>query len=151
MIFIRAIGWWSVDLLIRLKFPEIEQLSTEELAAWLNNKNQVNPILLDARTLAEYQVSHLPNAIIVPHDLEDLARKNIDYLTPIVVYCSVGYRSSAIARRLKSLGYKSVFNLSGSIFRWVNQNRPVYRQGKPADRVHPYGKLWQVLLESNKK
>ena len=72
--------------------------------------------------------------------------ERIDYATPIVVYCSVGYRSSAIARRLESLGYRNVLNLSGSIFQWVNENRSVYREGKPVTKVHPYQKFWQHLL-----
>ena len=142
----RAISWWLVKLLIRLKFSEIEQLSTTDLAYWLSSENQANPLLLDARTAEEYQVSHLFNAQLVPDNLHDLIEQQISCDTPIVVYCSVGYRSSAIACSLQSLGYKNVFNLEGSIFQWVNENRPVYRAGKPVNTVHPYQKFWEHLL-----
>jgi rhodanese-related sulfurtransferase len=105
---------------------------------------------LDARTLAEYQVSHLKDAYLVPDRLEDLADlEGVSFSTFIVVYCSVGYRSAAIARRLKSLGYQNVFNLRGSIFQWVNEERLVYQQNKPVEEVHPYNRLWRFLLSSN--
>ena len=142
---IRVTSWWLIKSLIRLQFPEVKQLSTADLAEWLLSDGS-KPLLLDARTLEEYQVSHLSNAKLVPNCLEDLIDEGIDYSTPIVVYCSVGYRSSAIARCLQSVGYQNVFNLSGSIFQWVNENRPVYQKGKPTAQVHPYQKFWQHLL-----
>ena len=143
---IRVISWWLIKLLIRLQFPDVRQLSTAELAIWRSQDKKSQPIVLDARTPEEYRVSHLADARLVPHSLDELDRENINYETPIVVYCSVGYRSSRVARCLQSLGYKNVFNLSGSIFEWVNENRPVYHQGKPAIEVHPYNKFWQHLL-----
>lgn len=146
MISIRVASWWLIKLLIRLQFPEIRQLSTVDLATWLSDKNRSKPLLLDARTPEEYKVSHLHNARLVPSNLDNLVEEGINQTTPIVVYCSVGYRSSQVARRLQSLGYQNIFNLSGSIFQWVNENRPVYREGKPVTQVHPYQKFWQYLL-----
>jgi len=142
---IKTVSWWLIERLIRFQFPEVQQLSTTDLAAWLADKSKPQPLLLDARTLEEYQVSHLNNAQLVAENLNELIAA-VNHTTPIVVYCSVGYRSSAIARRLKSLGYKQVFNLKGSIFQWVNENRPVYRQGEAVTDVHPYNKFWQHLL-----
>lgn len=145
--FIKILGWKLIKFLIRLQFPEVKQLSTAELAAWLSDRKRSKPLLLDARTSEEYQVSHLKDARLIPNHLEDLANwEEINSTTPIVVYCSVGYRSAAIARRLQFLGYENVFNLNGSIFQWVNENRFVYQEGKVVDRVHPYQKFWQFLL-----
>lgn len=143
--FIRILSWRLIKFLIQLQFPEIKQLSTADLAAWLSDDSVSKPIILDARTLEEYAVSHLKNAQLAPSNLENLV-KEINFSTPIVAYCSVGYRSAAIARRLQSQGYQNVFNLSGSIFQWVNENRPVYHAGKPVTKVHPYHKFWQYLL-----
>ena len=147
----RVASWWLIKLLIRLQFPAIRQLSTADLADWLSDETKANPVLLDARTGEEYQISHLNHAKLVPENLENLAAEGIDRTTQIVVYCSVGYRSSAIARRLASLGYQNLFNLSGSIFQWVNENRPVYQQGKIVTAVHPYQKFWQHLLVEPQK
>lgn len=143
---VKRLSWLLIKGLIRLKYPQVRQLSTADLAQWLDS-NRNNPLLLDARTEAEYRVSHLQNACLVADDLQDtIALKKANFSTPIVVYCSVGYRSAAIARQLQSLGYQNVLNLSGSIFQWFNENRALYQQGQPTDRVHPYQKFWRFLL-----
>ncbi|MGL5878058.1 MAG: rhodanese-like domain-containing protein [Xenococcaceae cyanobacterium] len=134
-------------MLIQLQFPEIKQLSTEDLAAWLLDDRAHEPLLLDAREQEEYEVSHLMNARLAPTNLKDLINiEGVNFSTPIVVYCSVGYRSAAIARRLQSIGYQKVFNLSGSIFQWVNESHLVYSEGKPVNRVHSYQTFWRYLL-----
>ena len=147
MLFFKRLCWQLLELLIRLQFPEVQQLSTKDLAVWLHKDGGSKPLLLDARTREEYEVSHLQNARLVPSNHKDLINQDDnDFFTPIVVYCSVGYRSARIARRLQSIGYRTVFNLSGSMFQWVNEHRPVYRDGQPVDVVHPYHKFWQYLL-----
>ena len=51
---------------------------------------------------------------------------------PVVVYCSVGYRSDQIAAKLIKLGYTNVHNLYGGIFDWVNTGYPVFNEnGRP--------------------
>ncbi len=51
-----------------------------------------------------------------------------------MTYCSVGYRSSAMAQRLAEGGTAEVFNLKGSIFSGRTKARPLEREGKPAAR-----------------
>lgn len=147
MLFFKRLSWQLIKLLIRLQFPEVNHLSTKDLAVWLQNNDRSSPLLLDARTRAEYEVSHLQNAQFTPSNLKDLiSQDENNFSTPIVVYCSVGYRSAKIARKLQSMGYQTVFNLSGSIFQWINENRSVYRDTQPVNVVHPYQKFWQYLL-----
>jgi hypothetical protein len=84
-------------------------------------------------------VSHLPAAQRV--DPKASAADIIGELPadqPIVVYCSAGYRSSALARRLQATGRTDVANLDGSIFQWANEARPLERDGQPTRDVHPY-------------
>ena len=61
---------------------------------------------------------------------------------PIVLYCAVGYRSSAAVADLIQLHdpdiLDRIWNLEGSIFEWANSGRPVYRGDVEVDRVHPY-------------
>ena len=148
-IFKRILWKWS-ELVINLKFRDVKHLSTEDLAIWLERKDIELPLLLDARKEEEYQVSHLQNARLVPSIIDDLVTWNgIDACTPIVVYCSVGYRSGKVASYLKSLGYKKVFNLKGSIFKWYNEGRSIYRENKRVNEVHPYNKFWGYLLKDN--
>ena len=37
--------------------------------------------------------------------------------------------------------------MSGSIFEWANEGRPVERNGERVDKVHPYNGTWGKLLK----
>ena len=130
------------------KFPSVEWISTEEFAQWLADPLKPQPILLDARSEAEYAVGHLRQSQrIEPHD-PDLAQFTESKDKPIVVYCSVGYRSARIAERLQQAGFSVVYNLEGSIFQWANEGRSVFKDDRPTMLVHPYNALWGKLLKS---
>jgi rhodanese-related sulfurtransferase len=135
----------ALKRLIRTQFPQVRHISTDELANWLES-DRSNPLLLDARTEAEYAVSHLDNAERIDPNTQDFLGLKLPLETPIVVYCSVGYRSSRVVDRLQQAGFTQVINLEGSIFEWANQGRPVYSQGQRVRRVHPYSPVWGYLL-----
>ena len=79
-------------------------------------------LLLDAREEEEFAVSHIPGAVHIGYNhWSKEAVKNINMEKKIVVYCSVGYRSEKIGKKLKDLGFENVYNLYGSIFEWANQ------------------------------
>lgn len=120
---------------MRCDFPEVKRIGTEELAAWLADRRPA-PLLLDVRTRAEFEVSHLQNAERVDPDAPATARRQPKERA-IVTYCSVGYRSGAFAERLRAAGFTTVSNLEGSIFRWANEGRTVFRGEKAVAQVHP--------------
>ncbi len=67
--------------------------------------------------------------------------------SPIIVYCSVGYRSERVGEKLKSAGFKNVKNLYGGIFQWVNEGHPVVnKKDHWTDSVHTYNKNWSQWL-----
>lgn len=142
------LGWSAVNRMIANDHPEARHLSTDSLAVLLADSTRAQPLLLDTRPPEEYRVSHLPGARRIDPDatsfpmLDDVPRDTL-----IVAYCSVGYRSSGIAERLQEAGFTNVYNLEGSIFRWANEGRPVYRDGQPVRHVHPYDALWGQLLD----
>ena len=143
----QGIGWSAVEESIHSNYPDVRQLSTDSLAAWLEKPSTQQPLLLDVRQEKEYRVSHLQDATQVDPDTDDLSFLNgTDKGAPIVAYCSVGYRSSGLSDRLTAAGYTNVWNLEGSIFQWANEGRPVYRDGRPVAEVHPYNRLWGTLL-----
>ena len=133
---------------VRAKFPGVPQLRPADLAALLENKKAVAPQLLDIREPDEFAVSHLRGAINVSPDASATeAMKKIDPARPVVVYCSVGYRSSRLAERLIAAGFKNVSNLEGSIFAWANEGRALEKDGQPARTVHPYNAVFGRLLK----
>ena len=109
-------------------------------------------VFLDAREPKEYEISHLTQSTLVGYDHFDL--KKVPAMpkdTPIIVYCSVGYRSEKIAEKLIQAGYTNVSNMYGGIFEWVNESQPVYDQNGPTQRVHAYNKAWGIWLKRGKK
>lgn len=142
--------FWSTTLkMIRAKFPGVVQLSTDSLQTWLDESAMAErPLLLDVREKEEYEVSHLKGAVSALTEKEALqALEGVPPEKPVVLYCSVGYRSSEMAGFLQKRGFGKVYNLEGSIFAWANEGRPVYRRDERVHKVHPYDLVWGKLLK----
>ncbi len=140
--------WFVLKASLRSKFPRLQWITTSELATWMTDRNRPPPILLDVRTQAEWDVSHLPNGRRVePGKPAEAALAGVPKDAPIVTYCAVGYRSGTTAATLRSAGYTNVRNLEGSIFQWANERRPLVRDGTPVTIVHPFSPVWGRLLE----
>jgi rhodanese-related sulfurtransferase len=150
MAFLRAIAWTLIKWIIHFKFSTIRYISTEELGESLTKSDVEKPCLIDARTLEEYEVSHLLDARLAPSDLHELScwMNDLTNSAFIVTYCSVGYRSAVLAQQLQTIGYTEVYNLDGSIFEWVNERKPVYNGKKVVNQVHPFNQIWRFLLNS---
>ncbi|MFM7100362.1 MAG: rhodanese-like domain-containing protein [Verrucomicrobiota bacterium] len=132
---------------VRTRFPEVRQLSVAELAAWLADTNRVPPQLLDVRTAPEFAVSHLPGARQVdPRSPAPDLLRSLDRTRPVVVYCSVGWRSSDLATRLQQSGCTNVLNLEGSAFAWASEGRTLVSSNGATRRVHPYNETFGRLL-----
>ena len=142
-----SIGWRLIKTSIRIQFPSVAEVSTRELADWLLAQERDKPLLLDSRGPDEYAVSHLTGAIPAT-SLEEAQQTLVNVVKdyPIVVYCSVGYRSAKLAEKLQAAGFVNVYNLEGSIFEWANSGRSVYRGHNEVFVVHPYNGVWGRLL-----
>jgi rhodanese-related sulfurtransferase len=86
--------------------------------------------LLDVRTPGEYLQVRLAGARLVP--IDQLLRRvgELPRDRPILVYCTVGARSSQVFRYLAAQGYPEVYNLYGGISAWQLRGLPV-QQGPP--------------------
>ncbi|XP_028937978.1 uncharacterized protein LOC100681627 isoform X2 [Ornithorhynchus anatinus] len=138
-------------------FPDVEPLATEVLQTWM----EVKPgelIILDTRSAAEFDVSHLPGAIRVDPDRKDLSELLQQHLSPegndagrvpreeIVCYCTVGYRSSSVARALSAgrpSGARRVYNVDGGLVKWASESRRMEdSQGRATQFIHPGNAVW---------
>ena len=131
-----AYGLNTAKRFLRWKFDDIHHITTAELAKQM--KGEYPPAILDIREAEEYETSHLPNARhLLPESSDAQIQKLLSGIPanrPIVVYCSVGYRSSTMARSLKALGRVNVSNLEGSIFTWAADGHRL----ESRDKIHPY-------------
>ena len=106
-------------------------------------------------------MSRIPGALRVDPgiDAAEFRRRFASRLAgrTVVLYCSVGVRSSRLALRVadaaKKDGAAAVVNLSGGIFAWSNQSRPlvVGAGDGQTSHVHPYNASWGRYLEDQRK
>lgn len=126
-------------------------LSKEILTAGIEDvKSFQNTVFIDSRTIEEFEVSHIKDAIFLAYKDPNLYVLNeVDKDETIVVYCSVGSRSEETVIMLKSKGYSNVYNLFGGIFEWKNRNLKVYNNtGNETDSIHAYNKAWSIWLKN---
>ena len=139
--------WEVVKAGIRSRYPAVAQISVPALQDWLRDTTRLRPLLLDTRTAAEFADGHLEAARHA--DAVGSAMLQLRQRAPggvAVLYCSVGYRSSALAAALLARGAQRIFNLEGSLFEWANQGLPVVAADGRPGKVHPYDRWWGALL-----
>lgn len=145
---LQRLEWSVVKTALCWKFPTVRQVSTDTLNRWLEPPGALPPLLLDTRTPEEYAVSHLygaqraDTAQEVLHLLRDYEEDRL-----IVIYCSIGYRSSEIVKQAQAQGFTNMYNLEGGLFAWAHAGHPLYRGNKQVRVVHPYDEQWGQLLD----
>jgi rhodanese-related sulfurtransferase len=144
---VQTLGFNLLKFLIGFQFPTVKEISSKQLAQLLLKSAKPRPLVLDARTQTEYAVSHIETAVRIDPLTPDLAAlSTISKDRTIVVYCAVGYRSAKLAQQLDKAGMKCIYNLSGGIFQWANEGRPIFKNEHPTELVHPYNAIWGKLL-----
>jgi rhodanese-related sulfurtransferase len=82
-------------------------------------------VILDVRTVTEYESGHLEGAINIP--VEGLSQRlsELDPKDEILVYCRTGNRSTNAVRILKTNGFEKLYHMDGGITAWRNEGFPV--------------------------
>ena len=85
-------------------------------------EEEADYIILDVRTVEEYQEKHIPGAMNIPN--ETIGDEEIPELPDkgqlILVYCRSGNRSKQAASKLAALGYSNIVEF-GSINSWPGE------------------------------
>ena len=140
----------SIHESIKSSFPTVSHIEASSIETALDRY-----VIFDVREREEYAVSAIRGAIQIDPDISQSEFKTLygDMIKDknVLVYCSVGFRSSHLASRLgknaDDLGLKSIQNLEGGLFGWHNENRPVYNQDQETDLIHPYDAQWGQLVQ----
>lgn len=100
-------------------------ITADDLLSKLQSDKSV--VVLDVRTLDEYNEGHVPSAINIPYDdIEDeIAAKISNKAQQIVVYCRSGYRASKAEATLEELGYRNILHLKGDMLGWKANKKPL--------------------------
>ena len=93
-----------------------------ECKDWIKNiSSYKKSIILDVRTVEEYEEISIPNAILAnilePNEFMDVVEK-LEKKSKIFVYCRSGVRSQKACSILDQLGFKETYNLNGGILEW---------------------------------
>lgn len=140
--------WPEIRRRIAERYPKVAGLTTAELARWLGDRTRAQPVIIDVRTQEEYAVSHLPGAVWAETGKQQRAvLGSLPVDRPVVLYCSVGWRSAQATERWREAGRPTVLNLEGSIFQWANEGRLLVRDDQPVRVVHPFDAVWGQLLD----
>lgn len=106
-------------------------LSVQQLRAGLMkaaSMSQKGFVLVDVRSPEEHAGGYIPgtDANIDFREIksrhQELGAKTEDH---IVVYCQSGHRSNIAAETLADLGYRNVYNVSGSMNAWQEAGFPI--------------------------
>ena len=143
----------AVEHAVTRDWPLVAPLQRAQLSEILA-QGRADVVIFDVRERAEHDVSHLPGSTHV-----DPAISREQFLSDhgavvsgrtAVFYCSVGVRSSELAARvqddLKGDGSRQVYNLTGGIFGWHNDGRPLVNARGVTDHVHGYDARWRRVL-----
>lgn len=78
--------------------------------------------LIDVREESEWASGHIPTAIPLSKGIieRDIEKKFPDLNTPLVVYCSGGFRCALVAESLQKMGYTHVSSLESGSQGWID-------------------------------
>ncbi len=106
-------------------------LTVQQLRAGLSkgpSLSQKGFILIDVRSLEEHAAGFIPGTDLNIDFREIKARHReigAQVEDHLVVYCQSGHRSNIAAETLADLGYRHVYNVTGSMNAWLEAGYPV--------------------------
>ena len=143
-----SLSWDNVNASIEQDFPDVDHVGIDEFTELRDDDS----LVIDVRTIEEYQVSHIPGALHLANAaaIRDFLEQNPDNQDKtLLIYCSVGVRSAQVARELQAMEVGDPINFRGSIFAWANAGLPLQNLAGETNEVHPYNRRWGQLLNDS--
>lgn len=107
----------------------MKTIRVDSLADQLSKKPE--SIVLDVRTVPEFEEVHVPQARSIPLDSLDapafLRAGNISADEPVYLLCRSGQRAEKAASKFTAAGFENAIVVSGGTQAWVAANLPVVR------------------------
>ena len=95
----------------------VQNIDSTKAEGFLDEKDG-NYVLIDVRTLSEYEADHSPNAVHIPIDELPHRYRELNQTHRIICVCQAGGRSAAAAEFLTSIGGTEIFNIEGGMSAW---------------------------------
>ena len=102
---------------------EYGDVSIQEAIELMEEK--LDLVILDVRTVGEFDEGHIEGAINIPVDelsgrLDELSKDD-----ELLVYCRTGNRSGSAISILSDAGYTKIYHMHEGISVWIQQGHPV--------------------------
>ena len=112
----------------QLNFSSCQNKNTYQLNAENFQKKLAlssNALIIDVRTPGEFEGGHLSDAKNIDWNSNEFEAEiqKIDKNNTMFVYCLSGGRSSSAANKMRSLGFKEVYEMQGGIMAWNNSGK----------------------------
>lgn len=143
----------EIEARVERDFPRVASMLPQHAYQLIRERRDV--LVLDVREADEFAVSHIPGAVRVDPGLS--AAQFQARFGPalagrtVIVYCSVGVRSSRLAERVENVtrtaGATGLYNLKGGIFAWHNFGLALSEGQDRTEFVHPYSRAWSRYLD----
>jgi rhodanese-related sulfurtransferase len=101
----------------------IEMIEVAQLKQMLSDSSEIQ--LFDIRTPKEYgegTIGPAQNINFFDSDFGTQMLEATDKEQPIYIFCRSGRRSGRAARKLKTLGFKEIYDLKGGYLAWSKEN-----------------------------
>lgn len=102
----------------------MQQITAQQLAAWLADTKRARPVLLDVREPWEHDKARIAGAQLLPMREIPARQGELDPDHDIVVFCHLGGRSLQVAAFLEKQGFSRVHNLVGGVDAWAKSVDP---------------------------
>ncbi len=103
-----------------LDISRIAQLTPQDAYKFIED---TSVSVLDVRTIEEYKISHIKNAVVIPVQELEKRISEIDHLKnkKVLVYCRSGNRSKKALQILQQNGFIQLYHLEKGIKLWMQE------------------------------
>ena len=104
---------------------QINEITPQALKALIDGQQPFH--LIDVRENDELSSGHIPTAMHLSKGIieRDIEKQIPDPQTPVVLYCSGGFRCALVANSLQNMGYTHVSSLNTGLQGWIDAGYPV--------------------------
>ena len=112
----------------------VQPADVKQVRDWLD-RNEI--LLVDVRETPEYEVEHIPGALLLPMSKFDPDAFPSLPNKKVVLHCAIGKRSEAAGKMLLKAGHSQVIHMTGGIVAWKAAGYATEVQMLPPDEVKP--------------
>ena len=102
----------------------MQQITPNQLKAWLDDPQRENPQLVDVREPWEFETCKIAGAQLLPMRSVPARHVELKRDSDVVVICHHGARSFQVGQFLEQQGFAKVINLTGGVAAWARDVDP---------------------------